>query len=75
MWWSNRKSRVSEVARARVSPMIMPLEPRMLFDGAVAATVADVAQPDSHPTADAAKAPTGDHPVASKDTHGQADAP
>ncbi|MBW4791811.1 DUF4347 domain-containing protein [Pseudomonas tolaasii] len=75
MWWSNRKSRVSEVARARVSPMIMPLEPRMLFDGAVAATVADVAQPDSHPTADAAKTPTGDHPVASKDTHGQADAP
>ncbi|WP_257899797.1 Ig-like domain-containing protein [Pseudomonas tolaasii] len=55
--------------------MIMPLEPRMLFDGAVAATVADVAQPDSHPTADAAKTPTGDHPVASKDTHGQADAP
>ncbi|OPA94822.1 glycosyl hydrolase [Pseudomonas fluorescens] len=55
--------------------MIMPLEPRMLFDGAVAATVADVAQPDSHPTADAAKAPTGDHPAASKDTHGQADAP
>ncbi|NVZ43556.1 DUF4347 domain-containing protein [Pseudomonas tolaasii] len=75
MWWSNRKSRVSEVARARVSPMIMPLEPRMLFDGAVAATVADVAQPDSHPTADAAKTPTGDHPVASKNTHGQADAP
>ncbi|MGY2228556.1 Ig-like domain-containing protein [Pseudomonas tolaasii] len=55
--------------------MIMPLEPRMLFDGAVAATVADVAQPDSHPTADAAKTPTGDHPVASKNTHGQADAP
>ncbi|MGY2682839.1 Ig-like domain-containing protein [Pseudomonas tolaasii] len=55
--------------------MIMPLEPRMLFDGAVAASVADVAQPDSHPTADAAKTPTGDHPVASKDTHGQADAP
>jgi len=49
----------------------------MLFDGAVAATVADTAaQADSHaPTAaDAAKAPTADHPVASKDTHGQADA-
>ncbi|MEB0224035.1 Ig-like domain-containing protein [Pseudomonas sp. 5S1] len=46
----------------------------MLFDGAVAATVADAAQPESHPTADAAKAPNADHPVASKDTHGQADA-
>ncbi|MFM9519729.1 Ig-like domain-containing protein [Pseudomonas monachiensis] len=55
--------------------MIMSLEPRMLFDGAVAATVADTAaQADSHSTADAAKAPTADHPTASKDTHGQADA-
>ncbi len=46
----------------------------MLFDGAVAATVADTAtQADSHATADAAKAPVADHPVASKDTHGQAD--
>ncbi|RON30799.1 glycosyl hydrolase [Pseudomonas brassicacearum] len=45
----------------------------MLFDGAVATTVADAAQPDSHPTAEAAKAPTADHAVASKDTHGQAD--
>uniref|UniRef100_UPI003F58FCC9 Ig-like domain-containing protein n=1 Tax=Pseudomonas grandcourensis TaxID=3136736 RepID=UPI003F58FCC9 len=55
--------------------MIMSLEPRMLFDGAVAATVADTAaQADSHSTADAAKAPTADHPTVSKDTHGQADA-
>ncbi|TPG82393.1 DUF4347 domain-containing protein [Pseudomonas mandelii] len=54
--------------------MIMSLEPRMLFDGAVAATVADTAQADSHSTADAAKTPTTDQPVASKDTHGQADA-
>uniref|UniRef100_UPI0035D42BB3 Ig-like domain-containing protein n=1 Tax=Pseudomonas chlororaphis TaxID=587753 RepID=UPI0035D42BB3 len=47
----------------------------MLFDGAVAATVADTAaQADSHATADAAKAPAADHPSASKDTHGQADA-
>ncbi|MHC8330638.1 Ig-like domain-containing protein [Pseudomonas sp. LB3P25] len=74
MWWSNGKSRVTEGARALASPMIMSLEPRMLFDGAVAATVADAAQPDSHPTADAAKASTADQPVASKDTHGQADA-
>jgi hypothetical protein len=55
--------------------MIMPLEPRMLFDGAVAATVVDAAQPDSQPTADAAKAPSADHPSASQDTHAQADAP
>jgi hypothetical protein len=73
MWLSKGKSRVTEGARALASPMIMSLEPRMLFDGAVAATVADAAQPDSHPTAEAAKAPTADHPVASKDTHGQAD--
>ncbi|MGY2197538.1 Ig-like domain-containing protein [Pseudomonas gingeri] len=44
----------------------------MLFDGAVAATVATAA--DSHPTADAAKAPTADQAPASKDTHAQADA-
>ncbi|WP_415758418.1 Ig-like domain-containing protein [Pseudomonas sp. LT1P18] len=74
MWWSNGKSRVTEGARALASPMIMSLEPRMLFDGAVAATVADTAQADSHSTADAAKTPTTDQPVASKDTHGQADA-
>ncbi|WP_409258780.1 Ig-like domain-containing protein [Pseudomonas sp. Tn43] len=46
----------------------------MLFDGAVAATVADTAQADSPATAEAVKAPTADQPVASKDTHGQADA-
>ncbi|AXJ02601.1 glycosyl hydrolase [Pseudomonas fluorescens] len=76
MWWSKQKSRVTEGQRTLAAPLIMSLEPRMLFDGAVAATVADTAaaQPDSHPTADAAKTPTADHPVASKDTHGQADA-
>ncbi|WP_339527301.1 Ig-like domain-containing protein [Pseudomonas sp. EL_65y_Pfl2_R96] len=74
MWWSKGKSRVTEGARALASPMIMSLEPRMLFDGAVAATVADTAQADSHTTAEAIKAPTADQPVASKDTHGQADA-
>ncbi|WP_460148354.1 Ig-like domain-containing protein [Pseudomonas sp. S2_A02] len=74
MWWSKGKSRVTEGARALASPMIMSLEPRMLFDGAVAATLADTAQADSHATAEAVKAPTADQPVASKDTHGQADA-
>ena len=71
------------------SPLIMSLEPRMLFDGAVAATVADAAQPESHPTADptadAAKAPaSADHPATGSnanaatgtgDSHDQADAP
>ena len=78
MWWSKQKSRVTEGQRTLAAPMIMSLEPRMLFDGAVAATVATVAdtaaQADSHATADAAKAPAADHPSASKDTHGQADA-
>ncbi|MFJ7797079.1 Ig-like domain-containing protein [Pseudomonas sp. NPDC096950] len=73
MWWNNGKSKKAQGARVLASPMIMSLEPRMLFDGAVAATVADAAQPDSHPTADTAKPPAADHPAASKDTHGQAD--
>ncbi|WP_123581418.1 Ig-like domain-containing protein [Pseudomonas brassicacearum] len=73
MWWSKGKSRITEGARVLASPLIMSLEPRMLFDGAVAATVADTAQADSHTTADAAKAPVTDHPAASKDTHAQAD--
>ncbi|WDH59512.1 Ig-like domain-containing protein [Pseudomonas chlororaphis] len=79
MWWSKGKSRVNQRATGRAhalaSPMIMPLEPRMLFDGAVAATVADVAQPDSHTTTDVAKTPTAaDQPSVSQDTHGQSDA-
>ncbi|WP_085684336.1 MULTISPECIES: Ig-like domain-containing protein [unclassified Pseudomonas] len=75
MWWSKQKSRVTEGQRTLAAPLIMSLEPRMLFDGAVAATVADTAaQAESHATADAAKAPAADHPSASKDTHGQADA-
>ncbi|WP_124333805.1 Ig-like domain-containing protein [Pseudomonas chlororaphis] len=80
MWWSKGKSRVNQRATGRASalasPMIMPLEPRMLFDGAVAATVAEAVQPDSHTTTDMAKTPTAaDQPSVSKDTHGQADAP
>ncbi|QQX59114.1 Ig-like domain-containing protein [Pseudomonas chlororaphis] len=80
MWWSKGKSRVKQRATGRASalasPMIMPLEPRMLFDGAVVATVAEAVQPDSHTTTDVAKTPTAaDQPSVSKDTHGQADAP
>ncbi|WP_053177573.1 Ig-like domain-containing protein [Pseudomonas kilonensis] len=74
MWWSKGKSRVTEGAQALASPMIMSLEPRMLFDGAVAATVADAAQPDAQPTADAAKAPTVDQPSDNHAPQGQTDA-
>ncbi|TFF04724.1 DUF4347 domain-containing protein [Pseudomonas sp. BCA14] len=77
MWWSKGKARQAATgANTLATPMIMFLEPRMLFDGAVAATVVDAAQVDSHATADAAaKAPAAEHPSASKDTHGQTDAP
>ncbi|MGZ0703606.1 Ig-like domain-containing protein [Pseudomonas piscis] len=81
MWWSKQKSRtsqrVSAGAKARVSPMILSLEPRMLFDGAVAASVAEAAQPDSHSSADAAK-PTATEQAsagASADTRPTSDTP
>ncbi len=51
--------------------MIMSLEPRMLFDGAVAATVAEAAQPDSQPTPDASAKSAEQASSASKDTHAQ----
>ncbi|MBX8486040.1 DUF4347 domain-containing protein [Pseudomonas cichorii] len=76
MWWNKKKSptvqRASVDAKSSASPMIMFLEPRMLFDGAVAATVADAAQPDSHATSEAAK--TTDQASAkdsSSDSHAQ----
>jgi hypothetical protein len=74
MWWSKGKSRVTEGAYALASPMIMFLEPRMLFDGAVAATVVDAAQPDAQPTAEAAKTPTADQPADTHAPQGQVDA-
>ncbi|MBT2297340.1 Ig-like domain-containing protein [Pseudomonas fluorescens] len=74
MWWSKGKSRVTEGVQALASPMIMSLEPRMLFDGAVAATVADAAQADAQPTADAAKTPAADQASDSHAPQGQADA-
>ncbi|ROM66195.1 glycosyl hydrolase [Pseudomonas brassicacearum] len=74
MWWSKGKSRVTKGTQALASPMIMSLEPRMLFDGAVAATVADAAQPDAHPTAEAAKTPTADQPADTHAPQGQVDA-
>ncbi len=73
MWWSKPKARAQAV-RTLASPMIIPLEPRMLFDGAVAATVAEAAQP-ANPTADAAKAPATEHGATGSEAHPQADAP
>ena len=77
MWWNNIKARPATTnASTLATPMIMSLEPRMLFDGAVAATVADAAQADSHPTADAAKAPTTtEHAATGSESHPQSDAP
>ena len=46
----------------------------MLFDGAVAATVVDAAQPDAQPTAEAAKPPSADQPVDTHAPQGQVDA-
>lgn len=74
MWWSRAKSRVTEGAQAPASPMIMSLEPRMLFDGAVAATVAEAAQSDAQPTADAAHTPAVDQTADTHAPQGQVDA-
>ena len=80
MWWNNVKARPATTnASTLATPMIMSLEPRMLFDGAVAATVADAAQADSHATATAdaaAKAPaTTEHAATGSESHPQSDAP
>jgi hypothetical protein len=73
MWWNNAKSssakQVSPRAKAFAAPLIMSLEPRMLFDGAVAVTVADVA----HPTADAAKPAAATDHAATNDSHPHSD--
>jgi fibronectin-binding autotransporter adhesin len=46
-WNKNKKLSTSTNAAPSRSPLALSLEPRMLFDGAVAATVADAAQPDA----------------------------
>ena len=46
----------------------------MLFDGAVAATVAEAAQPDAHAPAEAAKPPTADGSADGHAPQGQVDA-
>src|SRR5450830_228084 len=76
MWWNNVKARPATThASTLATPMIMSLEPRMLFDGAVAATVVDAAQADSHATAEAAKVPTTEHAATGSESHPQSDAP
>jgi len=46
-WNKNKNASTSTNAAPSRSPLALSLEPRMLFDGAVAATVADAAQPDA----------------------------
>ncbi len=56
MFWSNKNKVSGRSSQADVrSPLALPLEPRMMFDGAVAATVADTAasQPTDTPDAQA----------------------
>jgi Domain of unknown function (DUF4347)/Bacterial Ig-like domain len=74
MWWNKAKSssakQVSPRAKAFAAPLIMSLEPRMLFDGAVAATVADTAHADTaHSTTDATKPVAPADHAASNDSH------
>ncbi|MBD2839311.1 DUF4347 domain-containing protein [Pseudomonas sp. JM0905a] len=60
MFWSNKNKVSGRPSQADVrSPLALPLEPRMMFDGAVAATVADTAasQPTDTPDAQDAAAP------------------
>ncbi len=55
MWWNKRAPRPSSRLPAR-SALAVALEPRMMFDGAVAATTADLA--DTQPVADGADVQT-----------------
>ncbi|QEY61909.1 DUF4347 domain-containing protein [Metapseudomonas lalkuanensis] len=65
MFWSNKNKVSGRPSQAEVrSPLALPLEPRMMFDGAVAATVADTAasQPTDVPDAqDTAAAESSSH--------------
>lgn len=65
MFWSNKNKVSGRPSQADVrSPLALPLEPRMMFDGAVAATVADTAasQPTDTPDAqDTAAAGNSSH--------------
>ncbi|NWL78815.1 hypothetical protein DM872_18380 [Pseudomonas taiwanensis] len=65
MFWSNKNKVSGRPSQADVrSPLALPLEPRMMFDGAVAATVADTAasQPTDTPDAqDTAAAESSSH--------------
>ncbi len=66
MWWSKAKRAVA--AKVAVKPALaMALEPRMLFDGAVAATVAEAA--DAKPAADTAAKDAQAHPAQDNSAH------
>ncbi len=66
MWWNKAKRAVP--VKAPVMPALaMALEPRMLFDGAVAATMAEAA--DAKPTADTAAKVAQAHPSQDNSVH------
>ncbi|MDH0292045.1 DUF4347 domain-containing protein [Pseudomonas sp. GD04087] len=66
MWWNKAKRAVP--VKAPVKPALaMALEPRMLFDGAVAATMAEAA--DAKPTADTAAKDAQAHPAQDNSAH------
>ncbi|MFV3370633.1 DUF4347 domain-containing protein [Pseudomonas sp. NY15435] len=66
MWWNKAKRAVP--VKAAVKPALaMALEPRMLFDGAVAATVAEAA--DAKPTTDTAAKDAQAHPAQDNSGH------
>lgn len=67
MFWNKNKNAANTTSAAPSrSPLALSLEPRMLFDGAVAATVADAAQPDA--TQAATGQPNDSQPTDSHDT-------
>lgn len=66
MWWNKAKRAVAVKAAAKPA-LAMALEPRMLFDGAVAATVAEAT--DAKPAAEAAAKDAQAHPAQDNGAH------
>ncbi|MWV14334.1 DUF4347 domain-containing protein, partial [Pseudomonas sp. R-28-1W-6] len=79
MWWTKRAVRQAgnRSPRAATPPLLMALEPRILFDGAVAATVADTATPAADASAADAAPQDASHAAtpATGDSRPSSDAP
>lgn len=60
MFWSKTQQPRKEAQPAARAQLAISLEPRMLFDGAVAATVADAAASSAPPPTDTAHSPAAD---------------